>query len=231
MFSQTESKCVLKAIKNAWSRTVKKVPKQLTCLNRKEIGKRRRQQEHDDSSPSFEGRIKGAIQHCINDANLTEVSHDIFVDAEKLGDTELPCNIYEAEGLQLFKNVEKGKWIQTDTYIRHVRLGGRDLTRTLIWTDKRLAIISPSLKIEWEKEWNQVHGLPRLYCYDEDAYEQQLTINYREPESVFAPYWNYLTMKLVLRKDIIGIILQVKPCQPEVNKFFADNGLIRFCSI
>lgn len=226
MANQTEGRNVLTAIKEAWNRAVRKVTKPLAHFIKKTIEKRRRRRDHNGCPSSF----KEQTQHNISDTNLTKASQNGFVEVEKIDDTDLPCNIYEAEGLQLFKNVEKGLLIQTDTYIRHVRLSGKDLARTLIWTDKRLVVITPSLKIKWQKNWNQIYGLPRLYCYCKDAYEQQLTINYREPESVFAPHWNYLTMKLVLRKDIIGKLLQVKPCQPEVNKFFTENNLIRFCS-
>lgn len=226
MTNQTKGKKVVEAIKKKWNSAVEMISKPLG----RAIKKRSRQGgQNYCSRPS--GGIEEPAHHYIDaDVNFTEIPPEKFVEAENQDDITLPCNVYEAEGLQLFKNIEKGKLIPTDVYIRHIRLSGSNATKTLIWTDKRLVIISPKMKIKWQKKWDKIQGLPRLYCSNKEGVEQQLTINYKKPESVFAPHWNYETMKLESRREVFGIMLQVKPGQPEVDKFFKENNLIRYCS-
>lgn len=74
-----------------------------------------------------------------------------------------PYSALEAEGNSLILELEKGKYVHTDTYLHHIRIAGKDI---LLLTNRRLLYLTPNdlfggVQIEWEHPWSEFSARPQ----------------------------------------------------------------------
>ena len=84
-------------------------------------------------------------------------------------------NFKESEGAQYLREVEKGKYAWSDTYITHAKISAADRNSVLLVSNKRLLFIVYNQmmgiwNIDWEYTLQEITGPPALENDEEDKW-------------------------------------------------------------
>lgn len=175
---------------------------------------------YDDEESFYDDAEESFVKVDVEEINQDPLGYSEVLDSIILKHLESHRDF----GYELFTKIKNGKIAKTDHYTGHLKLTGSHDGKYVMFTDKRLIIVTRKGKVKWQRFSEDTNGSPNISLHGTKTNE--LTIGYKKPKNIFKPKlsWRPFQSTIIQKKD--SKILHIDKTPYEVLMYSLWNKVI-----